>query len=71
LKALTERADVSAFQTMLVVSTVAGAVTGLGGFPVLIRTRANHQTHDALGLAAGITRTVTSERNTISVWLCT
>jgi len=46
---------VSAFQTMLVVTTVAGAVTGLGALPVFVRTRVSHRTYDAaLGLAAGI-----------------
>jgi ZIP family zinc transporter len=46
---------VSAFQTMLFVTTVAGAVTGVGALPVFVRTRVSHRTYDAaLGLAAGI-----------------
>ncbi len=43
------------FETMLVVTTVAGAVTGLGALPVFFRTAVSHRTYDAaLGLAAGI-----------------
>lgn len=43
------------FWTMLVVTTVAGAVTGLGALPVFVRTKVSHRTYDAaLGLAAGI-----------------
>ena len=45
----------SEFQTMLVVTTVAGAVTGLGALPVFVRARVSHRVYDAaLGLAAGI-----------------
>ena len=45
----------SEFQTMLIVTAVAGAVTGIGALPVFIRTRVSHRTYDAaLGLAAGI-----------------
>lgn len=45
----------SDFQTMLVVTSVAGAVTGLGALPVFVRARVSHRVYDAaLGLAAGI-----------------
>lgn len=45
----------SDFQTLLIVTTIAGAVTGLGAIPVFFRTRVTHRTYDAsLGLAAGI-----------------
>ncbi len=40
---------------MLIVTTVAGAATGLGALPVFVRARVSHRTYDAsLGLAAGI-----------------
>lgn len=43
------------FTTMLLVTTIAGAVTGLGALPVFARARVSHRTYDAaLGLAAGI-----------------
>ncbi len=43
------------FWTMLWVTTVAGAATGLGALPVFVRSRVSHRTYDAsLGLAAGI-----------------
>jgi len=45
----------SEFVTMLGVTTVAGAATGLGALPVFVRHRVSHRTYDAtLGLAAGI-----------------
>ncbi len=45
----------SEFTTMLIVTTVAGAATGLGALPVFVRSRVSHRTYDAaLGLAAGI-----------------
>ncbi|SDY46933.1 ZIP family metal transporter [Halopenitus persicus] len=43
------------FATMLVVTTVAGAITGVGAIPVFVRATVSHRTYDAaLGLAAGI-----------------
>ena len=43
------------FTTMLVVTTVAGAATGLGALPVFARHRVSHRMYDgALGFAAGI-----------------
>jgi len=46
---------VNAFATMLLVTTAAGAVTGLGALPVFFRAAVSHRTYDAaLGLAAGI-----------------
>ncbi|WP_096388919.1 ZIP family metal transporter [Halopenitus persicus] len=43
------------FATMLVVTTVAGAITGVGALPVFVRATVSHRTYDAaLGLAAGI-----------------
>lgn len=43
------------FQTMLVVTTVAGLVTGLGAVPTLFGARVSHRVYDAaLGLAGGI-----------------
>lgn len=43
------------FETMLLVTGIAGAVTGLGALPVFFRTKVTHRTYDAaLGLAAGI-----------------
>jgi ZIP family zinc transporter len=45
----------SAFQTMLVVTTVAGLLTGLGAVPTLLGARVSHFVYDtALGLAGGI-----------------
>ena len=45
----------NAFETMLVVTVAAGAVTGLGALPVFFRARVSHRVYDAaLGLAAGI-----------------
>ncbi|MDJ1431196.1 ZIP family metal transporter [Halostagnicola sp. A-GB9-2] len=45
----------SEFVTMLVVTAVAGAVTGLGALPVFFRATVTHRVYDAaLGLAAGI-----------------
>ena len=45
----------SDFQTMLVVTVIAGSVTGLGALPVFFRTKVSHRAYDAaLGLAAGI-----------------
>ena len=42
------------FQTMLVVTTAAGLVTGLGAVPVLLSARVSHRVYDAaLGLAGG------------------
>lgn len=41
--------------TVLAVTVVAGAATGLGALPVFFRARVSHRTYDAaLGLAAGI-----------------
>ncbi len=43
------------FETMLVVTVIAGAVTGLGALPVFFRATVSHRIYDAaLGLAAGI-----------------
>lgn len=43
------------FATMLVVTTVAGAVTGLGALPIFFRANVSHRVYDAaLGFAAGI-----------------
>ncbi len=43
------------FETMLLVTVVAGAVTGLGALPVFFRATVSHRIYDAaLGLAAGI-----------------
>jgi len=43
------------FGTMLVVTTVAGLVTGLGAVPTLFGARVSHRVYDAaLGLAGGI-----------------
>jgi ZIP family zinc transporter len=43
------------FQTMLVVTTVAGLVTGLGAVPTVLGARVSHRVYDAsLGLAGGI-----------------
>lgn len=43
------------FVTMLWVTTVAGAATGLGALPVLWQSNFSHRTYDAaLGLASGI-----------------
>ena len=40
---------------MLIVTTIAGAATGLGAIPLLARRSISHRTYDAaLGLAAGI-----------------
>ena len=45
----------SAFTTMLAVTTVAGLATGLGALPTLLGARVSHRVYDAaLGLAAGI-----------------
>jgi len=45
----------SDLQTVLLVTTIAGAATGLGAIPVYFRARFSHRTYDAaLGLAAGI-----------------
>lgn len=45
----------STFETMLLVTAVAGAVTGLGALPVFFRRAFSHQVYDAaVGLAAGI-----------------
>jgi len=45
----------TSFGTMLVVTTVAGLVTGLGAVPVLLGARVSHRVYDAaLGLAGGI-----------------
>jgi len=45
----------SIFQTMLMVSTVAGLVTGLGAVPTILGARVSHRIYDtALGLAGGI-----------------
>jgi ZIP family zinc transporter len=52
---LVELTAVSEFVTMVVVTTVAGALTGVGALPVFVRTRVSHRVYDAaLGLAAGI-----------------
>ncbi|WP_290811689.1 ZIP family metal transporter [Halovivax sp.] len=41
--------------TVVLVTTVAGAATGLGAVPIFFRTRFSHRTYDAaLGLAAGV-----------------
>lgn len=43
------------FQTMLLVTAIAGAVTGLGALPVFFRMRVSHRVYDAaLGLASGV-----------------
>ena len=43
------------FATMLAVTTIAGALTGVGAVPVFLRARVSHRSYDAaLGLAAGI-----------------
>jgi len=43
------------FQTMLLVTTVAGLVTGLGAVPTMFGARVSHRAYDAaLGLAGGI-----------------
>ena len=43
------------FGTMLLVTTVAGLVTGLGAVPTLLGARVSHRVYDAaLGLAGGI-----------------
>lgn len=43
------------FETMLVVTVLAGAATGLGAVPLFVRSSISHRTYDAaLGLAAGI-----------------
>jgi len=43
------------FQTMLMVTTVAGLVTGLGAIPTMLGARVSHRVYDAsLGLAGGI-----------------
>ena len=45
----------SDFQTMLLVTTIAGAITGVGALPVFFRANVSHRVYDgALGLAAGI-----------------
>lgn len=45
----------ASFETMLMVTTVAGLVTGLGAVPVLFGARVSHRVYDAsLGLAGGI-----------------
>jgi ZIP family zinc transporter len=45
----------SAFFTMLLVTTVAGLLTGLGALPTLLGARVSHRVYDAaLGLAGGI-----------------
>ena len=45
----------NAFETMLVVTTATGLVTGLGAIPVLLGARVSHRVYDAgLGLAGGI-----------------
>lgn len=45
----------SDFETMLVVTVIAGSVTGLGALPVFFRATVSHRVYDAaLGLAAGI-----------------
>jgi len=43
------------FGTMLLVTTIAGLVTGLGAIPTLLGARVSHRVYDAaLGLAGGI-----------------
>jgi len=43
------------FQSMLVVTTLAGLATGLGAIPIMFGARVSHRTYDAaLGLAGGI-----------------
>jgi ZIP family zinc transporter len=43
------------FRTMLVVTTVAGLLTGLGAIPTVLGARVSHRVYDAaLGLAGGI-----------------
>ena len=43
------------FRTMLMVTTVAGLVTGLGAVPTMLGARVSHRVYDAsLGLAGGI-----------------
>ena len=45
----------SDIETVLAVTAIAGAATGLGALPVFFRTRVSHRVYDAsLGLAAGI-----------------
>ena len=45
----------ASFETMLMVTTVAGVLTGLGAVPVLLGARISHRVYDAsLGLAGGI-----------------
>jgi ZIP family zinc transporter len=45
----------NAFQSMLLVTTLAGLATGLGAIPILFGARVSHRTYDAaLGLAGGI-----------------
>lgn len=45
----------TSFETMLLVTTIAGAVTGLGAVPLFFRTSVSHRFYDAaLGLAGGI-----------------
>jgi len=45
----------AAFETMLLVTTVSGLVTGLGAAPILFGARVSHRVYDAaLGLAGGI-----------------
>lgn len=45
----------ASFETMLMVTTVAGLVTGLGAVPILFGARVSHRVYDAsLGLAGGI-----------------
>ena len=45
----------SEFGTMLLVTIIAGSVTGLGALPVFFRATVSHRLYDAaLGLAAGI-----------------
>lgn len=44
-----------AFVTVLIITTIAGAATGLGALPLLAKARVSHRTYDAaLGLAAGV-----------------
>ena len=43
------------FETMLLVTFIAGSVTGLGAIPILFRTTVSHRIYDAaIGLAAGV-----------------